>query len=191
MVGTKLNLLLLEIQKYVGLPYFTNSGRYKMLSSNNTLVGKGNAKEIALQTIEYANKENIKLTSLNSQQIYFFQKKHHLGIDCSGLACQLLNFYFSLKLDPRKTSAHQLTSPPLSSAIKLVDIRTGDLIRQKNGHHVLFIINRVGDTINYIDSSRNGRGVNTSSFSLSKPNIEIEGVFRLISLQSIPDISVD
>ena len=84
-----------------------------------------------------------------------------------------------------------LTSPPLAQPIDVTQIQTGDLIRQKNGHHVLFIVSRINDTINYIDSSRLGGGVKTNSFSLLKPNIKIDGVFRLTSLQSIPDISAD
>ncbi|MEK7527752.1 MAG: hypothetical protein AAB574_01855 [Patescibacteria group bacterium] len=191
MAGSKLDLLYLETQKYLGLPYFSNLGRHQTSSSNNADVGKGSAKEIALRTIEIANLENIKLVNLSPIQIYNFQKKHRLGIDCSGLVCHLLNFYFSLSLNPRKTSANKLTSLPLSTTIKLGDIRTGDLIRQKNGRHVLFVINRLGDTVSYTDSRKDSRGVKTDSFSLSKPDIEIGGVFRLTSLLSIPDISTD
>lgn len=191
MAGTKLNTLLEEISKYQNLPYFSNSGRHQINSSDIALVGKGSAHQIAIATIEAANRENVKLADLSSAQIYNFQKKHHLGIDCSGLACQLLNFYFSLSLNPRKISANQLTSLPLSAAVELNDIRTGDLIRQKNGRHVLFVINRLRDTVFYVDSSRRGHGVKTSSFSLLKPEIEINGVFRLISLQPAPDTSTD
>ena len=191
MVGIKLDLLIEEVNKYQNLPYFCNYGVHKNTSTNNTLVGKGSAQEIALTTIEIANQENVKLLDLTPVQIYNFQKKHHIGIDCSGLTCQLLNFYFSLSLDPRKTSADMLTSPPLAQPIDMTQIQTGDLIRQKNGHHVLFIVSRINDTINYIDSSRLGGGVKTNSFSLLKPNIKIDGVFRLTSLQSIPDISAD
>jgi len=191
MAGSKLDLLLLEIQEYQNIPYFSNRGLRQISSPNIALVGKGSAHDIALATIDIANQEKIKLSDFSSTQIYNFQKKHHLGIDCSGLACQLLNFYFSLSLDPRKTSANDLTSFPLSTAIKPSEIRTGDLIRQKNGHHVLFILNRINDTVSYIDSSRDGKGVKTNSFTLSKPNIKIEGVFRLTSPQSIPDISTD
>jgi hypothetical protein len=187
MAGSKLDLLLEEISKYQNLPYFCNQGKNKISSTDIALVGKGSAHDIALTTIEIANQENLKLLDLSPTQIYNFQKKHHLGIDCSGLACQLLNFYFSISLNPRKTSADQLTSLPLSTAVKLNDICTGDLIRQKNGRHVLFIIRRLGDTVSYIESSKNGRGVKTATFFLSKPNIKIDGVYRLTSLLSIPD----
>lgn len=191
MVGTKLDLLIKEVNKYQNLPYFCNRGIHKNISTNNALVGKGSAHDIAQTTLEIANQENIKLPNLTTVQIYNFQKKHHIGIDCSGLACQLLNFYFSLSLDPRKTSANHLTSSPLSTAIKLDNIRTGDLIRQKNGRHILFIINRLGDTVTFVDSRRDGHGVKISTFFLSQPNIKIDGVYRLTSLQSIPGTSVE
>jgi len=55
MAGTKLELLRLEISKYLGLPYHTNIP--KLDSPEASLVGKGSAKEIALKTIEFANAE--------------------------------------------------------------------------------------------------------------------------------------
>jgi hypothetical protein len=191
MAGTKLDLLIKEVNKYQNLPYFCNRGIHKNISTNNALVGKGSAHDIALTTLEIAGQKNIKLSDLTPVQVYNFQKKHHLGIDCSGLACQLLNFHFSLSLDPRKTSANHLTSAPLSTAVKLDDVRPGDLIRQKNGRHVLFVINRLDDTVTFVDSSRDDHGVKISTFFLSRPNIKIDGVYRLTSLQSIPDILTD
>lgn len=180
MVRTKLEDLRVEILKYLGLPYFINIP--KIISSENVLVGKGNAKEIALKTIEYANQENIKLVDLNPQQIYNFQKKHQLGIDCSALACHLLNFYFDTNLDVRKTSANMLTSAPLSQRIDLRDIKTADLIRQKDGHHVLFVIEKIGDKIIYVHSSREGRGVHYGEFDLSDKNFKNDGFYRLLFL---------
>ena len=59
MVGNKLVDLKNEITHYIGIPYFSNAGKNKN-HSDNVLVGKGNAKEIALKTIELANSENIK-----------------------------------------------------------------------------------------------------------------------------------
>jgi len=180
MVRTKLDLLRQEILKYIGLPYHINIPR--IISSENALVGKGSAKEIALKTIEYANQENIKLVDLTPQQIYNFQKKHHLGIDCSGLICQLLNFYFNANLDPRHTSADMLTSKPLSKKIRPKNIKTADLVRQKDGHHALFIIEKINNKIIYVDSSRSGRGVRYGEFDLDDKNFKYDGIFRLLFL---------
>lgn len=180
MARTKLEELRLEVLKYIGLPYFINIP--KISSSENALVGKGSAKEIALKTIEYANDENIKLIDLDPKQIYSFQKKHKLGIDCSGLACQLLNFFFDTNLDVRKTSANMLTSSPLSQQIDAKDLKTGDLIRQKDGKHVLFVIEKIGDKVIYVDSSRDRRGVHYGEFNLTDKKFPNNGFFRLLFL---------
>lgn len=178
MVGNKLNQLKLEIQKYLGLPYFINRGKYQN-HGPNPYVGKGSAQEIALETIELANKEGIKLLELSEPQIYFFQKKHRLGIDCSGLACHLLNFYHQLQINPRRTSAHQLTSSPISKEIKITQVKTGDLIRQKDGRHVLFVIDKTSSTIFYVDSSRHRRGVRLGEYQLTDTKFQHNGFFRI------------
>ena len=166
-----------EIQKYLGLPYFTNKGKFKN-NGPNVSVGKGTAKEIALTTIEFANQENIKLIDFTTSQMYNFQKKHHLGIDCSGLATNLLNFYFKLNINPRKTSADMLTSPPLSIEVSLKDLSTGDLIRQENGHHVLFVLEKNNDKIIYVDSSVKGKGVRYGELPISP----LPALYRLVAL---------
>jgi hypothetical protein len=175
MVRVKLNELKQEITKYIGIPYFSNIHH---LAADNILVGKGTTKEIALKTVEYANSENVKLLEFSPQQIYNFQKKHGLGIDCSGLVCHLLNFYQNANLDVRKTSADMLTSAPISKLVS--DIQTGDLIRQQNGHHVLFVIEKIGQKIIYVDSSLSGRGVRYGEINLPEDQDKLsQGVFRL------------
>jgi len=177
MVRTKLEELRQEILKYIGIPYHTNIP--KIISPDNALVGKGNAKEIALKTIELANLENIKIVNLTPQQIYNFQKKHHLGIDCSGLVCHLLNFYFKTNLNVRQTSADMLTSAPISQKINIKEIKTADLIRQKNGHHLLFVIEKIGNKVIYVDSSRDKRGVRYDEFNITDKNFKHNGAFRI------------
>jgi len=180
MVRTKLDSLRQEILKYIGLPYHTNIP--KIISRDNVLVGKGNAKEIALKTIELANLNNLKILDLSPQQIYNFQKKNKIGIDCSGLVCHLLNFYFDTKLNVRRTSADMLTSAPLSQPIEIKNLKTADLIRQKKGHHVLFVIEKIGDKVIYVDSSRIGRGVHYGEFDITDKTFKYDGVFRLLLL---------
>lgn len=178
MAGAKLNELKQEILKYIGIPYHKNFP--KIISLDNSLLGKGTAKEIALKTIELANQNNLKILDLSPTQIYNFQKKNKIGIDCSGLACHLLNFYFDSKLNVRRTSADMLTSSPLSQKINFKDLRTADLIRQKNGRHVLFVIERIGDKVIYVDSSLKGRGVRYGEFNITDKNFIYNGVFRII-----------
>ncbi len=146
----------------------------------NFLGGKGNWKDIKKQTISLAKKEKINLKMLTSKEFYNFQKKHHLGIDCSGLVSQLLNFYFNSHLNPRKTSADMLTSTKLSQKIENYDdIKTGDMVRQKNGHHVLFIIEKKDHTIYYVDSSFINRGVKYGQFNITDQNFDNQGIYRL------------
>lgn len=189
MVGDKLNSLKQEILKYVGLPYFSNVGRYKN-QGENSQVGKGTAKEIALETIRLANAESVQLTDMSPKDIYKFQKKHHLGIDCSGLACHLVNHFFQGNLNPRRTSADMLTSAPISKKIKPASAGTGDLVRQKNGHHVLFIIEKLGNEIFYVDSSIARQGVRYGQVNLNDPQFKYDGFYRVISPQVVPDKSV-
>ena len=186
MVGTKLiKDLKLEINKYIGLPYWKNTLKDGKIIKEGFMGGKGNAKDIALKTVELANRKNLKLLNLTSQEIYNFQKKNKIGIDCSGLVCQLLIFYGDLinkkvNLNPRKTSADMLTSAPLSKQITdISNVQTGDLVRQKNGHHVLFIIEKNNDVIIYVDSSRENRGVHYGEANLADSNFENQGIFRL------------
>ena len=178
MVRTKLELQQ-EIEKYIGLPYSKNILKDRKIIKEQFLGGKGNCLQIATETIRLAQKQKIDLTKLNNQEFYNFQKKNHIGIDCSGLACQLLNFYFNSELNPRKTSANMLTSTPTSKEIKPNEIQTGDLVRQKNGHHVLFIIEKDDNKIFYVDSSREGRGVRCGQANLNDKSFKHQGFFRL------------
>ena len=180
MVGTQLNKLKQEIGHYIDLPYMCNTLKNGVVIKERFLGGKGNWKEIKKQTISLAKKEKIDLNKLTRQQLYNFQKKHHLGIDCSGLATQLLNFYFNSHLNPRRTSADMLTSTKLSKKIDdFNDIQTGDMVRQKNGHHVLFIIEKQNQTVHYVESSLSGRGVKYGKFNITDQSFDNQGIYRL------------
>ena len=186
MVGTKLKKITQEIDNYLDLPYMTNIIRDGKVVKERVLGGKGYWKDIKKETQKIAASQKINLKKLTSKQLYQFQKKHKIGIDCSGLATQLLIFYGRIlgkkvNLNPGKTSADMLTSTPL--ATKITDdslIQTGDLIRQKNGHHVLFIIEKNGKTINYVDSSFWGRGVKYGQFDITDPTFDNQGIYRLL-----------
>ncbi len=183
MVRNKLSLLKREISHYIGLPYSRNILKNGKIIKEQLLGGKGNWKDLKNETQKIAKKEKIDLSKLNKQQLYNFQKKHHIGIDCSGLICQLLNFYFNSNLNPRKTSADMLTSSPISKKIiNPNDLQTGDLVRQKNGRHALFIIDKQNDTISYVDSSFSGRGVKYGQADLANKSFIHQGFFRLFFL---------
>jgi len=180
MVGTKLKQ---EINHYLNLPYMTNILRNGKVVKERILGGKGNWKDIQKETQKIAKKEKINLQKLTPKQFYNFQKKHKIGIDCSGLVTQLLNFYFKTKLNPRKNSADMLTSIPLSQKVEnFQDIQPGDLVRQKNGRHVLFVVEKNGTKISYVDSSFYGRGVKYGEADLTDPSFDNQGVYRLLLL---------
>lgn len=182
MVRNKLNLLKKEIEHYLDLPYSINILKDGKVITEQVLGAKGNWKDIKIETTKIAQEEKVDLSILDKQQLYNFYKKHNIGIDCSGLASQLLNFYFQSKLDPRQTSADMLTSTPISKEIKPDEIVTGDLVRQNNGHHVLFIINKDGNKINFVDSSFSGRGVKYGSADLTDKSFVNQGFYRLLFL---------
>lgn len=180
MVRNKLISLQQEIKHYLKLPYSKNVLKDGKIIKEKILGGKGHWSDIKKETEKVAKEKNINLSILTNQQFYNFQKKNHIGIDCSGLVCQLLNFYFQANLLPRKTSANMLTSSPLSKKIKSEDIKTGDLVRQKNGHHVLFIIKKQGNIIKYVDSSQKGRGVKYGQFNIQDKSFKHQGFWRLL-----------
>lgn len=189
MVGIKLTeKLKQEADRYLNLPYMINIIRDGKVIKERFLGGKGNWKEIQKETKRLAKLENLNLEKLSPQKLYNFQKKHKIGIDCSGLATQLLIFYGQLlgkkiTLEPRKTSADMLTSQPLSQKITDYDlIQPGDMIRQKNGHHVLFILDKKGKIINYIQSSFDERGVKYGQVNIYDPLFDNQGIFRLNKL---------
>jgi len=146
-----------EINHYIGIPYFSNTQK---LARDNLFVGKGHWQEIRTVSSDYN-----------------FLKKNHIGIDCSGLVCHLLNFYFNSNLDVRKTSASMLTSPPISEKVNsTTTIQTGDLIRLDSGRHIIFIIEKIGNIINYVHSSDRTkiRGVHLGTITITKPEQTLE-----------------
>ena len=163
-----------------------NTLRDNKVVNEKFMGAKGTWQQIEAETKRIANLEKINLKKLTKKQIYFFQKKHNLGIDCSGLATNLLIFYGKLinkevNLDVRKTSANLLTSNNLSKKIENYnDIKTGDLVRQKNGHHVLFITEKKNNTIYFVQNSIKSRKVTKGNFKLNDPSFENQGIYRLL-----------
>lgn len=166
-----------EISHYLGLPYFINTPQ-NPLQKLSVQVGKGNWRQIQKYTQNLAKKQKIKLTPQNT---YAFQKKNHIGLDCSALAYHLLDFLYQKKhrrsikpyllgtegkTGPRRLSANLLTSSP--NAIITKNPKPGDLIRQKNGHHVLFIYKVTPDKIYYVHSSRQSRKVKLDNIKKNK-----------------------
>lgn len=185
MARFKLSTVLPEITKYIGIPYYVNSAR-NSLQQEAVLVGKGTAHEIALKTIEYANQDKVDLRQLSPPQIYAFQKKHRLGIDCSGLAFHLLELLYPQigntlvgsdnRRGVRRLSANLLTSFPNAVPIPPdAQPQLGDLIRFDSGKHVLFIVEADKKHIHYLHSSQRTkiRGVHFGQITLASPHLDL------------------
>ncbi len=187
MAGNKLTTILkAELQKYLGIPYFQNNPKTNS-SPLNALVGKGDFHQIAAATIALAQKNNVDLLKMDNRQIYNYQKKNHIGIDCSGLAYHLLNTLYQYKtaksLDDvligtdnkkgvRRVNANLLTSQPNASQVDdYSQIKTGDLIRMDSGKHVAVIIEKRANKIYYVHSSHKtkARGVHLGIITLIQP----------------------
>lgn len=210
-----INQLKENILHYIGLPYWKNKLVDGQIVKAGIFGGKGTCEQIAAKTIELAQKQKINLLKLTPQQIYNFQKKNKLGIDCSGLTSNLLNLVLKIKgvnfqINPFKTSASMLTNSEFSEKVKgFNQIQTGDIIRLDNGKHVIFIIEKIGNIISYVQASQKTftRGVHYGHIEIINPNKSLkyqlwsdktkngkkystlfnskngDGVYRLISLQ--------
>jgi hypothetical protein len=201
MVGTKLELLKEEISHYIGIPYWRNILKDGKIVKEGFAGGKGTASEIAAETIRLAKEQKIDLTKLTDKEIYNFQKKNKIGIDCSGLVYNLLDQYDKIlggegilnktigtesKRGARRLSADMLTSSINSKLINNYnDIKTGDMIRMDGGSHVIFIIEKLKDIILYIHSSEKTkqRGVHFGT-------IEIIDYSRDLSFQKWSDTTL-
>ncbi|MFA5828114.1 MAG: hypothetical protein WC841_01945 [Candidatus Shapirobacteria bacterium] len=115
-------------------------------------------------------------------------KKNKQGIDCSGLAYHLLDYYSKLlglgsiyghligtegKRGASRVSANLFTSPPNSFPLYTYsDIRTGDLIRLDSGRHILFVLEYKKSQIRYVHSSHKTktRGVHLGEIQIVDPS---------------------
>jgi hypothetical protein len=181
-----INSLLEEAGHYLNLPYMSNCLKDNKIVKERFLGGKGHWQQLQQQSQKIAQENDLNLKNASKQEIYNLQKKNQIGIDCSGLVTQLLIFYGNLinqkiDLNPRKTSADMLTSSPLSKEItNNQNIKPADLIRQKDGHHLLFVLQKKGQIIKYIESSQEKRGVKYGQFNLSDKTFPNQGIYRLL-----------
>lgn len=116
--------------------------------------GKGSPEELAEAANKIAKEKGINLTKLKRRQIRLFLKKSLIGMDCSGLAFNLLD-----ALDKEKggnglvddipgargrflvrASVAMLTNNEVSVPVKKIsDLRIGDMIRLSAGKHLAVV----------------------------------------------------
>ena len=173
------------IQKYFQLninsvavrtPYYMND--FFSFNSNSVLVGKGDP-----QTIEEYVNRNIPSHLRSEDQIRKWMIDRNIGVDCSGLVLNIYQYWLKIKnLDisdylPRvsllnvkkflsrkfrvqnSVNANELTSPPFSTQVRLIEVLPGDLIRTKGGGHVLFVTKVVKSSffvkeLHFVNSAR-------------------------------------
>jgi hypothetical protein len=206
MARTKLaKILAQEINHYLGLPYAKNYWKNGILIKEAIFAGKGNWQEINYATICAAEKYQIDINSLSPKKLYNFQQKHHIGIDCSGLAYHLLDFIdktigntgilFKViaetkdhgKYGVRSVSANFLTNSQNSYPISdFSQVQIGDLIRHHQGKHILLITSQENNRLKYVHSS-----LGTLITGVHLGEIKIINPQKPLSFQEWTDITKD
>lgn len=145
----------------VRTPYFMNE---KGKRGTRAQVGKGTAQEIENAVRRVAQQHGFSLDHAQPEEIRQFMIQHEIGIDCSGFAAWILNELvkdrhykplwqcIDFGMHPVKAhiikrlraieniSVRTLTDP--ANSIPITDLkkaRVGDMIRTRNGHHILLI----------------------------------------------------
>lgn len=158
--------------KKVRIPYWRNR-----FFKNNLRVlrgpygGKGTPVQIKEAVLKEAKRAKISLEELSSEQIVNFMKQKKIGLDCSGLAFQVLaflkpGFWKGLKKAPgrsrdpvRRFNSKSLCSEANSFPVGTVaNIRVGDLIplgfnERGRVDHLAVVVDKTGKKIVYLHSS--------------------------------------
>jgi hypothetical protein len=185
--------------KLVQCPYFKNSVNVK--AGLRVYMGKGLPSELTEEIDVLAKKNKFDLKTMPEPDIKQFMSLNNLGIDCSGLIAQVLSVldenlikkiarvkFFKKPLRAlisrhrpiENISAHLLTSEPHSEKInKWADLQPGDMIRTRQGKHVLLITETNRNETNqlkeftYIHSTSyygEGHGVRQGKVNIIYPN---------------------
>ncbi len=149
----------LDTKTAVPCPYFKNT---HISNGIRVLVGKGSPRDIADEITELAHKERVDIRSISKDKIRDFLIEKKIGIDCSGLVAQILFAIDSssinkIHINRKKGSVFKnwitnrfrkienisvmtLTSFDNSDIVDdMHKIIPGDLIRTRNGKHVLLV----------------------------------------------------
>ncbi len=118
--------------------------------------GKASPQEIIVHTNSKAKESDIDLNKQSEHEIVLFMKKNRIGVDCSGFAFWMLN---ALDLEKGgngiaddipnsrgkiikiRASTKMLTDEGISFFVqKINEIKPGDMIRLKGGHHLAVVL---------------------------------------------------
>lgn len=148
----------------VACPYWMNRA-----NKRGVLGGKGTPEELQAEINKSGDQFDQPVTESQARQ---WLKQKRIGVDCSGLAYQILSAVAvdmgyplpATKLVPTpggkpfnpvrfRINADYLTSQHNSRPVDLPQARLGDLIRMDQGRHVMVILQHLPDQLIYIHSS--------------------------------------
>lgn len=175
--------------KGIACPYWMNDNKKGIFGPFG---GKGTSSEIVQATHDEAKKFQVNLEELTEQEILNFMKEKRIGVDCSGFAFWMLNA-FDLERGGNgigddipgsqgnfikaRANVKMLTDPNVSESVELNQIKVGDMIRVKEGHHVMVVTGVSTDKevqkIEYSHSSF-GNGVHKEEFTIIDPQKSLE-----------------
>lgn len=178
-------------------PYWINNPKRLKFGPGG---GKSLPEEIVILAQQKAIQDKVDLAKLSEKEIINFLKKNHLGIDCSGFAFWLLDALdqekggngiiddipnVEGKIIKVRASVKMLTDSQVAYPIKsLNEIKPGDMIRLRAGHHLLIVLQTQKDQnknlkkIIYVHSSSSvftkTSGVHQQEILITNPNKPIE-----------------
>ncbi len=146
-------------------PYWMNKLVDDKVAVRGEFNGKGTSEEIREALIQVLKREDV--TTITAQSIQKIAKRYRIGIDCSGLVYRILEYLVNTKqigsvsrLEDvflggiNRTNADMLTNINVSRTIDQVkDVEVLDLIRIRGGKHVLIVMEKTSEYIQYLHSS--------------------------------------
>ncbi len=183
-------------------PYFINHTNNR--GGLTVMVGKGSPSEIVEETVLIAQKKRFDLDTKTPTEVRAFMKKNYLGIDCSGFVSHILAStnpdilkklarvnplthpfrFFWHNLNPVKNiSVKVLTNTKNAERVESINnIEPGDMIRTRNGKHVLLVTEvkfseGVVTDISYVHTTSfygDANGIRTGSISVTDSSQPLE-----------------
>lgn len=172
---------------FLPIPYWSNKLKDGKILIEGAFGGKGTPEQIQKAIRRAAKKENLDLKKLTKKEILYLMKRNKIGLDCSGLVYQLLDFItkkekktsldkiligFEGKKGIRRVGVRQLADPQNSLPVKSDQLKPGDFIVIDKKNHILLILEIKGNKITYIHSSQKTKtnGVHLGTLTIINPD---------------------
>jgi hypothetical protein len=171
----------------IPIPYWSNKLKNGKILVEGAFGGKGTPSQIKKAAQKSARQEKLDLNKLTQKELIFLLKRNKIGLDCSGLVYQLLDFIAQQKkkkkLDRvllgsqkkkgiRRVGVKEFCHPQNSFPIPLDQVQTGDFIVLDQKRHILLVLDKKANKINYIHSSQKTKknGVHLGTLTITKPD---------------------